>query len=550
MAPVTEDEGLREATLREATLREATLREATLRAHLLGDRPQLLPGYPLRLRILGWLGPLLVTAVGAFLRFWHLDRPHKLVFDETYYVKEGWSLIRFGTEMQVRQGLDKVDDLWNAGTTDIHNSTSGNIVVHPPIGKWVIGLGEWLLGPTSSVGWRLGVAVLGSLSILILGRIALRLVGSVLLACLASLLVAFEGLHFTMSRTAILDMVVMFFALVAFACLLLDRDRTRGLLAARMALDPGRGRVGPWLGWRPWRWAAGLSLALCTSTKWSGLVFVAVFGVMTLWWDLGARRAVGARGWLRSGLLLDGPYAAVQLVLVTAVVYPLTWLGWFRSSNGYLRHWAEQHPGEGVLWLPSALRSFVHYHHDMWTFNTTLAKPHSYMSNAWGWMVQARPTSFFYESPKLGQQGCTVESCSQAVTTIGTLPFWWFGLACLFVIAWHWLIRRDWRAGAIAAGIIAGYAPWLYWQNRTIFAFYAVAFEPFVALAIVFTLALILRPALLPGASALERAWRIGVVTGYVCLCLAVFGFFYPIHAAEVIPYAQWWLRMWFPSWV
>jgi hypothetical protein len=45
------------------------------------------------------------------LRFWHSERPSKLVFDETYYVKEGWSLIRFGVEMQVRAGIDKPDIL-------------------------------------------------------------------------------------------------------------------------------------------------------------------------------------------------------------------------------------------------------------------------------------------------------------------------------------------------------------------------------------------------------------------------------------------------------
>jgi hypothetical protein len=64
------------------------------------------------------------------------------------------------------------------------------------------------------------VAVLGTVSIVMVGRIALRLFGSVPLAAIASLLLAFEGLHFTMSRTALLDMVVMFFALAGFGALL------------------------------------------------------------------------------------------------------------------------------------------------------------------------------------------------------------------------------------------------------------------------------------------------------------------------------------------
>ena len=210
----------------------AVTREEELRELLLGDRPPLSP----RARLWGWLGPLTLTVLGGLLRFWHLDRPAKLVFDETYYVKEGWSLIRFGTEMQLKPGV--TDVMWNSGTTDVHNPTLGNIVVHPPVGKWVIGAGEWLFGADSPFGWRFSVALLGTLSILMVGRIALRLFGSVTLATIASLLIAFEGLHFTMSRTSLLDMPLMFFALAGFGALLIDRDRSRAVLARKVGALP------------------------------------------------------------------------------------------------------------------------------------------------------------------------------------------------------------------------------------------------------------------------------------------------------------------------
>ena len=42
-----------------------------LRAHLLGARPTS--------ALWGWLGPLIITAVGGGLRFWQLGRPHQLV---------------------------------------------------------------------------------------------------------------------------------------------------------------------------------------------------------------------------------------------------------------------------------------------------------------------------------------------------------------------------------------------------------------------------------------------------------------------------------------
>lgn len=529
-------------------LTSAATRTQELRERLLGHAAS--PQTP-RERLIGWLVPGVIALIGGLLRFLHLGRPHALVMDETYYVKDGWSLIRFGVEMSTRLDGTKADAEWVRGNVDVYSDT-GSYVVHPPVGKWLIGLGQWLIGPESGYGWRFAVAVLGTISILVVGRAARRLFGSTLLGGIAAFLLAFEGLHFVLSRTAFLDIIVMFFALCGFAALLVDRHASREILARKVgALPPGQWPAsGPWLGWRPWRWVAGLSLALCTSTKWSGIFFVAVFGLMTVWWDMGARRAAGVRHWAGGALLKDGPYAACQLVVLTAVVYPLSWLGWFLSDRGYLRTWAIDHPGEGVSWLPPALRSWVHYHQEMWHFSTTLTTPHAYQSNPWGWLVMARPTSFYYQASTLGEPGCDVANCSAAVNAIGTLPLWWASVPALFVVLFHWVARRDWRAGAILAGIAAGYLPWFLWQHRTIFTFYTVAFEPYVVLAVTFVIGLFLRGAVQPDATPDGRRWRVWVVAGYLLLCLLVFAWFLPIYTAEVIPYRSWFNRMWFPSWV
>jgi dolichyl-phosphate-mannose-protein mannosyltransferase len=46
----------------------------------------------------GWIGPLLVTAFGTFLRFNRLSVPPSIVFDETYYVPDALGILKFGTE--------------------------------------------------------------------------------------------------------------------------------------------------------------------------------------------------------------------------------------------------------------------------------------------------------------------------------------------------------------------------------------------------------------------------------------------------------------------
>ncbi|WP_237770041.1 hypothetical protein [Ornithinimicrobium sp. CNJ-824] len=86
----------------------------SLRARLLGPAP------PRRGRQdrWAWVGILLATLVGGVLRFVRLDQPARLVFDETYYVKQAWSLVRYGHEREVREGLEEPDVLWNAGDPD------------------------------------------------------------------------------------------------------------------------------------------------------------------------------------------------------------------------------------------------------------------------------------------------------------------------------------------------------------------------------------------------------------------------------------------------
>ena len=63
-------------------------------------------------------------------------------------------------------------------------------------------------------------------------------------AYLAGALMAVDGLHFVMSRTSLLDGVLMFFVLAAFGCLVVDRDRARERLAAALPVDAD-GRVRP-----------------------------------------------------------------------------------------------------------------------------------------------------------------------------------------------------------------------------------------------------------------------------------------------------------------
>ena len=488
----------------------------------------------------GWLGPALVTVFGGFLRFYRLGVPHAVVFDETYYVPDAYSILRHGVEIN---HVSNINALLLRGSTHIFTS-GGEYVVHPPLGKVAIATGEWLFG-LNPFGWRFAAALAGTLAILILARITRRMTRSTLLGCVAGLLMALDGLELVLSRTAILDIFVMFWTLAAFGMMVLDRDAARAAIAdAATAPDADLDGGGPRLGIRWRRVLAGFFLGVACASKWNGIWYILAFGGLAIAWDLGARRAAGYRdrlgGWLRS----DAKWLPVSLAIVPGITYIASWAGWFFTSTGYDRNWGALHGNHIPIW--SALDSLYQYHKSMLAFGLGLTSRQGYVSEPWTWLYLGRPVSFFYATPKT----CGAPSCSQEVLAIGTPAIWWAStLALAFCVFW-WIARRDWRAAAVLAGVAAGWLPWFWFawhDNRTEYFFYAIIFLPFLVIGITLCLGLILGPARAAPARRFTGATVVGV---YLLLVLANFAFLYPVLTAQVLPYALWHQRMWFSSWI
>lgn len=537
-------------------------------------------GFPPRLwawlcRWSGWLGPIAVALFAGVLRFHNLGSPNAVIFDETYYAKDAWSLLHQGYESSWPEDANREII---ASPQTIPLSSQAAFIVHPPIGKWTIAIGEWLFG-LHPFGWRFSVAVLGTLSVLMIARIARRLLRSTLLGCVAGLLLAVDGLHFVMSRTSLLDLVVMFWALAGFGFLLVDRDRTRARIADALGATADSPDAQPDaalaarlnLGWRPFRLLAGVSLGLSAATKWSGLYVVLAFLVMTLLWDASSRRLAGARHPYAVTLYRDGLFAFLSLFVVALVVYVSSWAGWFASSpkpgqGGYYRDWAVHRQGLSaqyftlpligrhrmpfqvdMTWVPDMFRSLWHYHSDTYNFHKNLHSPHIYQSNPWSWLVLGRPVSFFYESPKQGVDGCTAGECAREVLGIGTPLLWWAGVVALVYCLYRWALRRDWRAGAVLCGLAAGYLPWFQYQQRTIFLFYAVIFVPFLVLAVTMMIGAMIGTA----RASRERRMVGGVAAGLLVLAIVWnFLYFFPLYTGQTIPMDAWRARMWFNAWI
>ena len=450
---------------------------------------------PRALRIRSWAVTGVVGIIAALLRLIGLGHPKTLMFDEIYYVKDAYTLWHLGYEANWAADSDAA---FAAGDFS-GMSREASYVVHPQLGKWLIGAGMEVFGPSSSFGWRIMPAIAGIATVLLLTRLTMRLTRSPLLAGLAGLLLAVDGVALTESRIGLLDVFIGFFATLSLYCLVRDREWSRARLARRMAGTKPGARA-PHATIRPWLLATGVTLGLTCSIKWSGLYLVAVVGIAVVIWDTLALRRVGARAWFLEGTVAQGVSDFFQTVPVAVAVYVGCWWSWFTHPLAFKHGWTAEQLEQGgpvpLPWLSSyvddslfqKINDFVAYHQQMYEFHVGLASPHTYQSKPYGWLLQTRPTSFFWEDKTQVPQTCWGGDCVQAITSIGNIVIWWSAVAALAAVVIIGLKNRDWRAWVPLLGYLGLYVPWFQYRDRTIFTFYTVAFVPCVVLVLVLAL--------------------------------------------------------------
>ncbi|MCO5293442.1 MAG: phospholipid carrier-dependent glycosyltransferase [Homoserinimonas sp.] len=504
---------------------------------------------PLRRKLWDWAAPTAVILLATVLRFWNLTQPHSLVFDETYYVKDSWTLMHLGYEAQWPA---ESDSFFNSGEVNGY-SEAGSFVVHPPLGKWVISIGLAIFGAENSLGWRFSTAVFGILLVALTIVVARLLFKSTVIAAIAGGLLAIDGNAIVMSRVALLDGILTVFVMLGFTFLLLDRrqSKLRLLLWKKRRVEQGRTTDwGPALWWRPWLFAMGVSLGLASAVKWNGIYFLAIFAVYSLAVDAMARRREGVTFFATGTIVKQGPVSFLLTVPIALIAYLSTWVGWFATDRGYYRHWAEQagNAWTGALsWVPLEWQSFWHYQASAYAYNVGLHQAHGYQANPLTWLLMIRPTSMYYQGSDFGQNGCDFTRCGESITGIANPFIWWGAVAAAVYLIYRLIRYRNWQSGAILIGIAAGYLPWLLYLDRTVFQFYTIVFEPFLVLALAYVLGLML-------GKRTDEYWRrvggirlVAVILGMIVLVSA---FFYPLWTGMQMPLWFIQLHYWLPTWI
>jgi dolichyl-phosphate-mannose-protein mannosyltransferase len=244
-----------------------------------------------------------------------------------------------------------------------------------------------------------------------------------------------------------------------------------------------------------------------------------------------------------------GGHPLLRTIPLAAATYLASWTGWFVTKDGYFRNWADV-PGNAATgffaWVPHSVQSFLHYQASVYDFNVNEHSAHPYSANPFTWLFLVRPTAFYYVGQTSGQGGCTVSSCAEYVTSIANPILWWAATAALFYLVYRLVRRREWQVGLILMGMVAGYLPWLLYSTRTIFQFYAIVFEPYMILGLVFVIGLVLGR---PQDSTYRRTRGIGLVAVFLLLVVLVSAFFYPVWTGLQVPEIFARLHYWLPGW-
>jgi len=342
----------------------------------------------------------LVIAAGI-VRFWTLGRPAEIVFDEVHFVA------------QARHYL----------------MSEPFLDPHPPLAKLVIAAGIWLFGdhPWS---WRVGNAVLGTALVGITYLLGRRMFRSRLAAGFAALCVGADGLFIVDSRIAVIDIVYVTMAALAYLSLFRFAD---------IADDPRRGRYT--------LVALGVALGLCVGAK---LYLPAVTWLLSMGFLayvlIRQKYADSTRQTFPSTGLLRAAGAIILVATTSAIFYLLVFmphflLGWWGGIGDLMKYYSD------VQWYENSVESATHPYSSPW----------------WSWPLMLRPVAYWQAFPSKGPVA--------TVWGAGNPVLWWGGLTAMAVAVTRAIERANFVRLFLVIGYVAYLAIWIP-IGRTIFLYH------------------------------------------------------------------------------
>lgn len=291
-----------------------------------------------------WLVALLLGLAAQLLFTVHIDRPSRIMFDETHYVAAS------KTMLEMTHPVNKE---------------------HPLLGKEMIAGGILVFGD-NPYGWRLMSSFAGTATVIAGFAFLFLLTGAMRPAIVGALLMMLNQLLFIQARIGMLDIFLGAFLLWALVLMLWAMRGT-----PRQVL---------------WRWiGASALLGLAVAVKWAAIPYVALAGLAFVVLRMArgggfAAALLGSSHRRWPGLSTIGGLALLGGVSIP--VYLLTFLpAFFYASE------------------PLTLAGLIPFQRDMYQLQTQVLASHTYQSSWWSWPLMIRPIWYFYELDMGYQRG-------------------------------------------------------------------------------------------------------------------------------------------------
>lgn len=377
-----------------------------------------------RLKALGGRPVLVALLIGLAVQILftvHIDRPGRLMFDETHYIPAAKALF----DLEFPRNIE-----------------------HPMFGKELLAAGIWLFGD-NVWGWRLVPSLFGSLTVVGAFAFLWLLLHRTRAAAIGALLAMLNQSLFVQARTGMLD--VFLGALVVWA-----------MVAFLWAMRGGPRRA--WVGWI----GGSLLLGFAVAVKWAAIPYVALAGLAFIvlrlrdHWpakgkQLDVRALLSGRGQKRWAGLPALP-ALLAMGAVSLAAYFVTFLPAFHYRFGAV-----------------TLAGLIPLQFEMYAMQTQVLPGHTYESDWYSWPFMQRPIWYFYEEDMGAWRG---------VLLIGNPLLMWTGLGAVIACLLGWFRVRSMPALAVALLWIASLAIYIVIPKSLGFYYYYHLSGIFICMAI------------------------------------------------------------------
>jgi len=293
-----------------------------------GSRPTIVPA-ALTWERIDTIMIVVLTVAAAALRFWHLNHPPEIVFDEVHFV---------GQARHYLHGENFLDP-------------------HPPLAKLLIALGIMLFGD-HPWAWRMGVATVGTLLVPVTYMLGRRMFRMRMAAGLAAIFLMTDGFFLVDSRIAVIDIIYLTLAAISY------------LLMFRVIQLPDRAAR------RTTLIFLGITLGLCLGSKLyvPAETFLLVLGFLTYGLaraqDLGfAPIRIVTNPQIAGAALMTGAIAAIFYLVCFIPHYALGWWGGIADLFHYY--------GD-VMWYEKSVSTATHPYASPWWTWPLMLRPVAY----------------------------------------------------------------------------------------------------------------------------------------------------------------------------